>query len=66
MIRERSELDAIASEIHASGQPIALDLETYGTSEDKKIRKHVFRVLSKILRAENSGQPLWHQPGMFW
>ena len=39
MIRERSELDAIASEIHASGQPIALDLETYGTSEDKKIRK---------------------------
>src|SRR6195256_2082963 len=39
MIRERSEFDAIASEIHASGQPIALDLETYGTSEDKKIRK---------------------------
>jgi DNA polymerase-1 len=39
MIRERSELGAIASEIHASGQPIALDLETYGTSEDKKIRK---------------------------
>src|SRR3979411_2926575 len=39
MIRERSELDAIASEIHASRQPIALDLETYGTSEDKKIRK---------------------------
>jgi len=39
MIRERSELDAIASEIHASGQPIALDLETYGTSEDKRIRK---------------------------
>jgi DNA polymerase-1 len=29
MIRERSELDAIASEIHVSGQPIALDLETY-------------------------------------
>jgi DNA polymerase I len=39
MIREHSALDAIASEIHASGQPIALDLETYGTSEDKKIRK---------------------------
>ena len=39
MIRERSELDAIASEIHVSGQPIALDLETYGTSEDKKIRR---------------------------
>jgi DNA polymerase I len=39
MIRERSELDAIASEIHASGQPVALDIETYGTSEDKKIRK---------------------------
>ena len=39
MIRERSELDAIGAEIHASGQPIALDLETYGTSEDKKIRK---------------------------
>ena len=39
MIRERSELDAIASEIHASGQPIALDLKTYGTSEDKKIRR---------------------------
>ena len=39
MIRERSELDAIASEIHASGQRIALDIETYGTSEDKKIRK---------------------------
>src|SRR5258708_20453310 len=39
MIRERSQLDAIASEIRASGQPIALDLETYGTSEDKKIRK---------------------------
>jgi DNA polymerase I len=39
MIRERSELDAIASEIHASGQPIALDIETHGTSEDKKIRK---------------------------
>src|SRR5260370_18198599 len=39
MIREPSELDAIASEIHISGQPIALDLETYGTSEDNKIRK---------------------------
>ena len=39
MIRERSELDAIASEIHVSGRPIALDLETYGTSEDNKIRK---------------------------
>jgi hypothetical protein len=39
MIREHSELDAIASEIHGSGQPIALDLETYGTSADKKIRK---------------------------
>ena len=39
MITERSGLDAIASEIHVSGQPIALDLETYGTSEDKKIRK---------------------------
>jgi len=39
MIRERSELDAIASEIHVSGQPIALDLETYGTSEDTKIRR---------------------------
>ena len=39
MIRERSELDAIASEIHVSGQPIALDLETYGTSEDAKIRR---------------------------
>ena len=39
MIRERSELDAIASEIHVSGRPVALDLETYGTSEDTKIRK---------------------------
>jgi DNA polymerase-1 len=39
MIRERSELDAIASEIHASGQRIALDIETYGTSKDEKIRK---------------------------
>ena len=39
MIRERSELDAIASEIHESGQPIALNLETYGTSEDRMIRK---------------------------
>jgi len=39
MIRERSELDAIASEIHLSGQPIALDLETYGTSEEAKIRR---------------------------
>ena len=39
MIRDRSELDAIASEIDASGQPIALDIETYGTSEDSKIRK---------------------------
>ena len=39
MIRERSALDAIASEIRVSGQPIALDLETYGTSEDKKIRR---------------------------
>ena len=39
MIRERSELDAIASEIHVAGQPIALDLETYGTSVDTKIRK---------------------------
>ena len=39
MIRERSALDAIASEIQASGQPIAMDLETYGTSGDKKIRK---------------------------
>ena len=38
MIRERSALDAIASEIQASGQ-IAMDLETYGTSEDTKIRK---------------------------
>ena len=39
MIRERSELDAIASDIHASGQPIALDLQTYGTSEDKEMKK---------------------------
>jgi len=39
MMRERSELDAIASEIRASDQPVALDLETYGTSEDKKIRR---------------------------
>src|ERR1700736_4563602 len=39
MIRERSELDAIASEIHVTGQAVALDLETYGTSEDKKIKK---------------------------
>jgi DNA polymerase-1 len=39
MIRERPELDAIASEIHASAQPVALDLKTYGTSEDKKIRR---------------------------
>ena len=39
MIRERSELDVIGAEIHASRQPIALDLETYGTSEDKAIRK---------------------------
>jgi DNA polymerase I len=39
MITERSRLHAIASEIHVSGQPIALDLETYGTSEDRKIRK---------------------------
>ena len=39
MIRERSELDAIASEIHVTGQSIALDLETYGTSKDKTIRK---------------------------
>src|SRR5215472_7547621 len=39
MIRERSELDAIASEIRASDQAIALDLETYGTSEDKKIKR---------------------------
>src|SRR5215813_14193655 len=39
MIRERSELDAIASEIQASDQAVALDLETYGTSEDKKIRR---------------------------
>ena len=39
MIRERPELDAIASQIDASSQPIALDIETYGTSEDKKIRK---------------------------
>jgi DNA polymerase I len=39
MIRERSEFDAIASEINATGQRIALDIETYGTSEDKKIRK---------------------------
>jgi hypothetical protein len=39
MIRERSDFDAIASEIHASGQPIAFNLKTYGTSEDKKIRR---------------------------
>jgi hypothetical protein len=39
MIRERSELDAIASEIQASDQAVALDLETYGTSEDKKIKR---------------------------
>jgi hypothetical protein len=39
MIRERSEFNAIASEIHLSRQPIALDVETYGISEDKKIRK---------------------------
>jgi DNA polymerase I len=39
MIRERSELDAIASEIRASDQAVALDLETYGTSEDKKIKR---------------------------
>src|SRR6516225_8478451 len=40
MIRERSELDAIASEIRASDQTVALDLETYGTSEDKKIKRN--------------------------
>src|SRR6516164_5424508 len=39
MIRERSELDAIASEIQASDQAVALDLETFGTSEDKKIKR---------------------------
>jgi len=39
MIRERSELDAIASEIQASDQAVALDLKTYGTSEDKKIKR---------------------------
>jgi len=39
MIRERSGLDAIASEIRASDQAVALDLETYGTSEDKKIKR---------------------------
>ena len=39
MIRERSELDAIASEIRASDQAVALDLETHGTSEDKKIKR---------------------------
>ena len=39
MIKERSELDAIASEIRASDQAVALDLETYGTSEDKKIKR---------------------------
>jgi hypothetical protein len=39
MIRERSALDAIALEIQASDQAVALDLETYGTSEDKKIKK---------------------------
>jgi hypothetical protein len=39
VIRDRPELDAIASEIHASGQPIALDIETYGTSEDTKDQK---------------------------
>ena len=39
MIRERSELDAIASEIRASDQAVALDLKTYGTSEDKKIKR---------------------------
>jgi DNA polymerase I len=39
MIRERSELDAIALEIRASDQAVALDLETYGTSEDKKIKR---------------------------
>ena len=39
MIRERSEFDAIASEIRASDQAVALDLETYGTSEDRKIKR---------------------------
>ena len=39
MIKERSALDAIASEIQASDQAVALDLKTYGTSEDKKIRR---------------------------
>ena len=39
MIRERSELDAIASEIRASDQAVAVDLKTYGTSEDKKIKR---------------------------
>jgi hypothetical protein len=39
MIRERSELDAIASEIRASDQAVTLDLKTYGTSEDKKIKR---------------------------
>ena len=29
---------ARASEIQTSDQPIALDLETYGTSEDKRIK----------------------------
>ena len=40
MIRQCSELDAIASEIQTSDQPIALDLETYGTS-DKRIKTTV-------------------------
>jgi DNA polymerase I len=39
MIRERSELEAIASEIRASDQAVALDLKTYGRSEDKKIKR---------------------------
>ena len=39
MITERSELDSIASEIRASDQAVALDLETYGTSEDRKIKR---------------------------
>ena len=52
MIRERSELDAIASEIHASGQRIALDIETYGTSEDKKIRKEATEVIGHNIKCD--------------
>jgi|ERR1700693_1891601 len=58
MIREHSELDAIASEIHGSGQPIALDLETAIRNSANRLWEVADRYLGIALR-KDTGRSDW-------